>query len=86
MSYKRNPKRNWKEKYVDSVKSTLDCVDSDKKFLQQEYKTYRNGFSILLKQSTNYIQITLNTKESKSPKIILNNKGEYLTNPNEITN
>ena len=52
MSYKRNPKRNWKEKYVDSVKSTLDCVDSDKKFLQQEYKTYRNGFSILLKQST----------------------------------
>ena len=86
MSYKRNPKRNWKEKYVDSVKSTLDCVDSDKKLLQQEYKTYRNGFSILLKQSTNYIQITLNTKESKSPKIILNNKGEYLTNPNEITN
>ena len=52
MSYKRNPKRNWKEKCVDSVKSTLDCVDSDKKFLQQEYKTYRNGFSILLKQST----------------------------------
>ena len=52
MSYKRNPKRNWKEKYVDSVKSTLDCVDSDKNFLQQEYKTYRNGFSILLKQST----------------------------------
>ena len=52
MSYKRNPKRNWKEKYVDSVKSTLDCVDSDKIFLQQEYKTYRNGFSILLKEST----------------------------------
>ena len=30
--------------------------------------------------------ISLNTKESESPKIILNNKGEFLTNPNDIAN
>ena len=31
-------------------------------------------------------RIYLNTKESESPKLILNNKGEYLNNPNDITN
>ena len=30
--------------------------------------------------------ISLNTKESESPKIILKNKGEFLTNPNDIAN
>ena len=30
--------------------------------------------------------ISLNTKESESPKIILNKKGEFLTNPNGIAN
>ena len=30
--------------------------------------------------------ISLNTKESESPKMILNNKGEFLTNPNDIAN
>ena len=30
--------------------------------------------------------ISSKTKESKSPKIILNNKGEFLTNPNDIAN
>ena len=28
----------------------------------------------------------LNIKESESPKIILNNNGEFLTNPNDIAN
>ena len=30
--------------------------------------------------------ISLNTKEYESPKIILNNNGEFLTNPNDIAN
>ena len=73
----------------------------------QEFKTYTNSLSTLLKQSkksyyNNYFRnninnikntwkgiksiISLNTKESESPKIILNNKGEFLTNPNDIAN
>ena len=30
--------------------------------------------------------ISLNTKEPEPPKIILNNKGEFSTNPNDIAN
>ena len=30
--------------------------------------------------------ISLNTKEPESPKLILNNNGEFLTNPNDIAN
>ena len=93
------------EKKSRLFKKYIKCVDSNKNILHQEYKTYRNSLSTLLKQSKkcyynshfrnsiNNIKntwkgiksiISLNTKESESLKIILNNKGEYLNNPNGI--
>ena len=89
------------------LKKYIKCGDCNKNIFHQEYKTYRNSLSTLLKQSkksyyNNYFRnninsikntwkgiksiISLNTKESGSPKIILNNKGEFLTSPNDITN
>ena len=85
----------------------IKCGDSNKKIFHQEYNTYRNSLSTLLKQSkkiyyNNHFRnsinniksnwkgikstISLNTKESESPKIILNNMGEFITNPNDIAN
>ena len=89
---------------IGCLKSTLNVVIIKKNF-HQEYKTYRNSLSDILKQSkksyyNNYLIsninnikntwkgiksiIYLNTKESESPKTILNNKGEFLTNPNDL--
>ena len=60
--------------------------------LKQSKKSYYNNY---FKNHINNIKntwkgikstISLNTKESESPKIILNNKGEFLTNPNDIAN
>ena len=84
-------------------KKYIKCEDSNKNIFHQEYKTYRNSLSTLLKQSkksycNNYFRnkiikntwkgikslISLNTEEYESPKIILNNKGEFLTNTNDI--
>ena len=88
-------------------KKYIKCGDCNKSIFHQEYKTYRNSLSTLLKQSkksyyNNYFRnninnikntwkgikliISLNIKESESPKIILNNKGEFLTIPNGIAN
>ena len=84
----------------------IKCGDCNKNILHQEYKTYRNSLSTLLKQSkkcyyNNYFInnvnniknawkgikpiISLNIKESESPKIILTNKAEFLTNTNDIS-
>ena len=81
--------------------------DINKNIFHQEYKTYGNSLSNLLKQSkksyyNNYFRnninnikntwkaiksiISLNSKESESPKMILNKKGDFLTNPNDIAN
>ena len=60
--------------------------------LKQSKKSYYNNY---FRNTINNIKntwkgiksiISLNTKESESPKIILNNKGEFLTNPNDIGN
>ena len=85
----------------------IKCVDCNKNSLHQEYKTYRNSLSTLLKQTkkcyyNNYFRhninnikntwkgikwiISLHMKESESPKIILNNTGEFLTKPNDTAN
>ena len=95
------------EKKIKLFNKFIKCGDSNKKNFHQEYNTYRNGLSTLLKQSkkiyyNNHFRnninnikntwkgikstISLNTKESESPKIILNNKGEFITNPNDIAN
>ena len=88
-------------------KKYIKCGDSNKNIFHQEYKTYRNSLSTLLKQSkkcyyNSYFRnninnikntwkgiksiISLNSKKSESPKIILNNKGKFLTNPNDTAN
>ena len=80
------------ERKIGSLKSSLNVVIVN--IFHQEYKTYRNSLSTLLKQikksyynyyfrnNINNIKstwkgiksiISLNTKESESPKIILNN-------------
>ena len=60
--------------------------------LKQSKKCYYNNY---FRNNINNIKniwkgiksiISLNTKESESPKIILNNKGEFLTNTNDIAN
>ena len=120
MEKKLNKKRNFKQKpwITKEIKNAIEkknrlfkmyikCVSSNKNILHQEYKTYRNSLSTLLKQRrkfyyNNYFRnniynikdtwkgvksiISSNTKESGYPKIIINNKGEYLTNPNDIAN
>ena len=43
--------RNTIEKKNRLFKKCIKCVDSDKNILHQEYKTYRNSLSTLLKQS-----------------------------------
>ena len=60
--------------------------------LKQSKRSYNNYF----RNNINNIKITckginksivsLNTKESESPKTICNNKGEFLTNPDDIVN
>ena len=93
------------EKKNKLFKMLIKCGDCNKNILHQEYKTYRNSLSTLLKQSkkcyyNNYFInninniknewkgiksiISLNTKQSESPKIILNNKAKFLTNTNDI--
>ena len=60
-------------------------------FLEQSEKSYNNYFRNNINNIKNTWKgiksiISLNSKESESPKIILNNKGEFLTNPNDIAN
>ena len=66
--------------------------DSSSTLLEQSKKPYYNNY---FRNNINNIKntwkgiksiISLNTKESESPKILLSNKGEFLTNPNDITN
>ena len=61
-------------------------------FLKQSEKSYYNNY---FRNNINNIKntwkeiksiISLKTKESQSPKIILNNKSEFLINPNDIAN
>ena len=89
------------------LKKYIKSGDCNKNIFHQEYKTYRNSLSTLLKESKrsyykNYFRsninniknswkgiksiISLNTKEPESPKIVLNNKGEFLSNANDIAN
>ena len=65
---------------------------SSSTLLEQSKKPYYNNY---FRNNINNIKntwkgiksiISLNSKESESPKIILNNKGEFLTNPNDIAN
>ena len=59
--------------------------------LKQSKKSYYNNYfrnNNNIKNTWKRIKsiISLNNKESESPKIILNNKDEFLTNPNDIAN
>ena len=59
--------------------------------LIQSKKSYNNYFRNNINNIKNSWKgiksiIFLNTKESESPKIILNNESEFLTNPNDIAN
>ena len=65
---------------------------SSSTLLEQSKKPYYNNY---FRNNINNIKntwkgiksiISLNTKESESPKILLSNKGEFLTNPIYITN
>ena len=84
-------------------KKYIKYSDCYKNIFHQEYKTYRNSWSTLLKQSkksyyNNYFRNNINNikntwkeiksiiKESESSQIIFNNKGEFLTNANDIAN
>ena len=72
-----------------SLKSTLNVVIVIN--LNQSKKSYYNNYFRNNNNTKNTWKgiksiISLNTKESESSKIILNNKGEFLTNPNDISN
>ena len=83
-------------KCVDSNKNILHQYKTYRKrlstLLKQSKKFYYNDY---FRNNINNIKniwkgiisiISLNNKVSESPKIILYNKGEYLTNPNDIAN
>ena len=76
-------------------------------YLHNQYKSYRNNLSTLIKQVKKHYYntyfknnmknikstwkeiksiIPLETRETESPKIIFNGKGQFLTNPMDIVN
>ena len=88
------------EKYFKCVDSSKNILHQEyRKYrnslpisLKQSKRCYYNNY---FRNNINNIKnawegiksiISLNIKESESPKIILNNKGEYLTNANDIAN
>ena len=73
------------DKYKTYRNSLSTLLKQSKKY-QNNY--FRNNINNIKKKTWKGIKsiISLNTKEYESPKTILNNKGEYLTNPNDITN
>ena len=88
------------KKYIKCVNSNKNIFHQEYKtywnclstLTKQSKKSYYNNYFRNkinnIKNTWNGIKsiISLNTKESESPKIILNNMGEFLTNPNDIAN
>ena len=73
------------QEYKTYRNSLSTSLKQSKRFYYNNY--FRNNINKIKNTWKGIKSITsLNTKESESPKIILNNKGEFLTNPNDIAN
>ena len=72
---------------MDKYKTYRNSLSTLLKQSKKYHNYFRNNINNIKKTWKGIKSIiSLNTKEYESPKTILNNKGEYLTNPNDITN